>query len=226
MKTVGYLINSREGLNGETGLYYNYILAGNGLFIAAESRLITARIPVAHGEVRGLAPVETKFVLTYGSIPQRFFDLSLNVFLADTTREHYVAIIGDAGYHIYAPIQDREQGNVTYEVGDSVILEMHSHGTMTAGFSSQDNRDEKGMKVYGVVGNLRSTPAVKLRLGVYGYYLPLLWKDVFDGCLNGAVDTEKEEVICENDVHSITEKPPIEHESDRGWLWWYRKLCR
>ncbi|NVM57465.1 MAG: hypothetical protein HWN51_05035, partial [Desulfobacterales bacterium] len=87
IKSVGYLFHRPEGLEGERGIYYNYVLAANGLFIEAENKLIAARIPVADCEVRGLAPLEKKWTLTYGSIPQRFFALSLDMFLADPTRE-------------------------------------------------------------------------------------------------------------------------------------------
>jgi hypothetical protein len=57
---VGYLLKRHDGLAGDRGLYYNYILAANGLFIEAENSLIAARVPVAECEIRGLAPVEPK----------------------------------------------------------------------------------------------------------------------------------------------------------------------
>lgn len=223
MKPVGYLFHRQEGLEGERGLYYNYVLASNGLFIEAENKLIAAQIPIAECNVRGLAPLETKVILTYGSIPQRFFDLSLNMFLADTTREHYVAVVGDAGYHFYIPLQDKEGGTVVYEFGDHVVLDLHSHGTMRAFFSSKDNEDEKGMKLYGVVGNLGDTPVLKLRLGVYGYYLPLSWRDVFDGSLVGALENEeKKEVIGEDELQSIAGEfaGELPFHSSRLWRNW------
>jgi PRTRC genetic system protein A len=198
---VGYLLNHPDGLSGERGLYYNYILGSNGIFIEAESPLIAARIPVAECEVRGLAPVESKIILTYGSIPQRFFDLALDVFLASPDKEHYVAVTGSAGYHFYVPVQDRNGGSVVYEVGEAVVLDLHSHGYMGAFFSGQDDRDEQGLKLYGVVGKLNTTPVVKLRVGVYGYFKTLAWRDIFDGSLTGAVEFEKEEVITQGDIH-------------------------
>jgi PRTRC genetic system protein A len=185
---VGYLINYPNGMSGEKGVFYDYILAANGLFIEAQNPLVTARVPVAECEVRGLAPLENKLVLTYGSIPQRFWDLALDTFLADPTKEHYVAVTGAAGYHFYVPVQDKNDGSVAYEVGDSVVLDLHSHGIMGAFFSPKDNADETGLKLYGVVGMLHDKPVVKLRVGVYGYFRTLLWKDVFDGSLVGAVE--------------------------------------
>ena len=201
MKTVGYQINYADGLTGEKGIYYNYILASNGLFIEADNPLIAARVPISECDVRGLAPMETRVTLTFGSIPQYFFDIALDTFLADPQNEHYVAVTADAGYHFYAPVQDRESGHVVYEVGKSVVLDIHSHGYMKACFSGQDDKDEKGLKLYAVVGNLNATPVVKLRIGVYGYFKSLVWKDVFDGSLTGATEFEEKEVVTEGDLH-------------------------
>ena len=223
---VGYLVNHPDGLVGERGLYYNYILASNGLFIEAESPLIDARVPVAECEVRGLAPMKTRVSLTYGSIPQHFFDLALDTFLADPVNEHYVAVTASAGYHFYVPVQDRNAGSVVYETGASVVLDLHSHGHMRAFFSGQDDRDEKGLKLYGVIGNLNATPVVKLRVGVYGYFKSLEWKAVFDGSLTGAVEYEGKEVIAEGDLQCIPGfyGGELQHRS-RG-LWWDRWFRR
>lgn len=226
MKPVGYLVKHPDGLLGERGLYYNYILASNGIFIEAESPVIATRVPVAECEIRGLAPVETKIVLTYGSIPQRFWDLALDTFLADPDKEHYVAVTGAAGYHFYVPVQDKNGGSVTYEVGDRVVLDLHSHGHMGAFFSSKDNADEAGLKLYGVVGKLNATPVVKLRIGVYGYFKTLSWGDVFDGSLAGAVEYEREEVISEGELHCEPETHGFRLENPGRrlrWNWWLRR---
>ena len=226
MKMVGYLVNHQDGLSGERGLYYNYILGSNGIFIEAESPLLAARVPVAECEIRGLAPIKPRVSLTYGSIPQRFFDLALDTFLADPENEHYAAVTGSAGYHFYVPVQDRSGAGVVYEVGESVVLDLHSHGHMGAFFSGQDDKDEQGLKLSAVVGKLNATPVVKLRVGVYGYFKSLEWKDVFDGSLAGAVEYEEKEVIAEGDICCIPEGygPGLQH---RGrWLRWDRWLRR
>lgn len=57
MPPAGYLVNLPGGLRGETGMFYDYILARNGLFIQAESPLIKATFQVASAEIRGLAPL-------------------------------------------------------------------------------------------------------------------------------------------------------------------------
>ncbi len=227
MKMVGYLVNYPDGISGEKGIYYNYILAANGLFIEAANPSLAARVPVAECEVRGLAPMKAKVALTYGSVPQYFFDLALDTFLAAPDKEHYVAVTAAAGYHFYVPVQDRGEASVVYEVGDSVVLDIHSHAHMPAFFSPQtDDKDETGLKLYAVVGRLNATPVVKVRIGVYGYFHNLTWRDVFDGSLTCAVESEKEEVKSEDDLHDIakTDAPAIQHSS--GWLRWDRFFRR
>ena len=65
----------------------------------------------------------------------------------------------------------------TYE--DSLI-ELHSHHDMAAQFSSVDNADETGFRVYGVLGNIFKWPTLRVRVGLYGHYweVPATW--VFD----------------------------------------------
>lgn len=225
-KPVGYLMNNSTGLSGERGLYYDYIFASNGVFIEAESPLIAARIPVADCDIRGLAPIEPKISLTYGSIPQRFFDLALDLFLSDKETEHYVAIKGEAGYQFFIPVQDKSAGSVVYEVGKSVVLEIHSHGHGGAWFSGTDNIDETGLKLYGVVGKLAATPIVKLRIGVYGYFRDLFWNEVFDGSLAGALEYEEKEVISEDDLQDIAAGDAGRQKNSGRWLRWDRLFRR
>ncbi|MCK4265911.1 MAG: hypothetical protein KAX31_01425, partial [Thermoplasmata archaeon] len=60
MNPAGYLVNRKDGLYGKRGMFYDYILAENGLFIETEGKLMAARVPVAECAVRGLAPLEPK----------------------------------------------------------------------------------------------------------------------------------------------------------------------
>ncbi|MBA7542911.1 hypothetical protein ES705_35236 [subsurface metagenome] len=108
----------------------------------------------------------------------------------------------------------------------SVVLEMHSHGHMGAWFSTTDNVDETGLKLYGVVGKLNATPIVKLRIGVYGYFRELFWSEVFDGSLAGALEYEKEEVISEDGLQNLVAAHGSGQKNPSRWLWWYRKLRR
>lgn len=93
MKLVGYLINTAEGLAGEPGLFYDYILANNGLFIRARSPLLAATVCIAETEVRGLSPLTESVELPKGKIPQSLFDLALKTLAYTPHIEQYMGII-------------------------------------------------------------------------------------------------------------------------------------
>lgn len=58
MEIVGHLMNRHDGLYGTRGLAYDYITAGNGLFIEAKNDLFSARVAVYNVTIRGLKPME------------------------------------------------------------------------------------------------------------------------------------------------------------------------
>lgn len=181
MRPVGYLLNKREGLEGEPGLFYNYILAENGLFIRAENPLIKGTLCISPVDIRGLAPLDKQIELTHGKIPRRLYDLALSVLMAGSDREQYLAVTWENQYHLKIPPQDRYSGSVRYERLPSTILDIHSHGVMRSFFSGTDNDDEQGLCLYMVVGRLDTLlPEVELRLGVYGYFAPLSIEDIFN----------------------------------------------
>lgn len=188
MNIVGYLINKPDGLIGVRGEAYSYVMAGNGVFIEAENRFMAARIPVAHCIVRGLAPLEFAFGLRHGLIPQHTWELTMSLFAGNRHQEQYVGVSWNDGYHLYYPDQEGEGDRVKYLIGEDIVSDLHSHGTMSAFFSPRDNRDEQGFKVFGVIGNLDERPVVKMRVGVYGYFHEVKWNQVFSGTLTGADD--------------------------------------
>ena len=180
MKTVGYLLNTREGLDGAPGLYYDYILARNGVFVRARGPLMAATVLIGEAHVRGLLPLEKTVELPQGKMPRYFYDLALSTLAEDRSNEQYLAVTWDGQYHLNYPSQEGSGGGVTYERLPSTVLDIHSHGTMSAYFSYTDNMDEQGLGLYMVVGKLDMLwPEVELRVGVYGYFAPLQLKEVF-----------------------------------------------
>ncbi|MDO9333784.1 MAG: hypothetical protein Q7T57_04605, partial [Dehalococcoidales bacterium] len=174
-KPVGFLTNSLTGLEGEPGVFYNYVLAANGLFLKAKNAHLAATVCIAPQLVRGLAPMEENIQLLHGKIPTELLSLALSVLCIKPDIEQYLAIIWNEGYTIKIPTQTGTPGSVNYETLDNKVLDIHSHtGSMPAEFSMVDNHDEQGFGIYAVVGDLRSLfPTVELRLGVYAYFMPL-----------------------------------------------------
>ena len=78
-------------------------------------------------------------------------------------------------------IANASPGAISYERPvlahhESLVLDLHSHGTMAAFFSSTDNEDDAGeVKISCVVGDLvdGKTPSIQFRLCALGMFLPL-----------------------------------------------------
>jgi len=124
---------------------------------------------------------------------------------------------------------------VAYLRPDSVMLDMHTHPKMAARFSHTDNRDEAGMKLDGVIGHCgtyhevtddmshdeqmgwlqNNCPAVRLRVGVYGYFYPIAWKDVFDGDLGPEMfDMGEEEINLSSALELFSEGKEVRVEDE------------
>ena len=131
---TGYLISGAPA--DRTGLAYNYIFAGNGVWITARNEHLLAQIPVAAADVRGLPPIKAWFELTHGRVPQRLFDLALSVFLASPEEERYIGVRWDGhGYRLYVPSQAGSGAKVEYTAGEDIVVEMHSHPNFGPGFT-------------------------------------------------------------------------------------------
>jgi PRTRC genetic system protein A len=182
MNPVGYLHNTPKGLVGEPGLGYNYILAGNGLFIRAENEHLVATIPIFKLEdgrpVRGLAPLDKRVALKHGPIPGLLWRGAYEICLEGPASECYLAIVWVRDrYELSRPPQDATAASVSYERPQNVVMDLHSHGAMSAFFSTTDDRDDQGFKVSIVVGHLDKGPwypdRFASRVCVYGYYAPV-----------------------------------------------------
>jgi hypothetical protein len=185
---VAYHIYRGEPIPLPDGRVYDYLLAGNGLFACAETRFWDARLLVASFIVRGLPPLTPAFHLKTDR-------LSGGV-LCELVR-HARQRRGEDGHlleslyrvcplperpRIIWPAQTATPGSVSTESDrpSGTLLEIHSHGALPAFWSATDDRDEQGACIYGVMGRLHGDmPEVRLRLGLYGYWLPLALADLF-----------------------------------------------
>ena len=180
---VGYLVNHPSGLAGVQGVGYDYVLGSGGIYVQSQSGHLAARVLVAPGAVRGLAPVAEKVQLTHGLIPAQLFELGLRWFQDAPDTERFFAVRWDGeGYRLVVPPQAGTATRLAYQPPAGVVAEFHSHGGSPAFFSAIDDRDEQGFRVYGVVGRLDAPrPELRLRVGVYGHFAPVEWPQVFDG---------------------------------------------
>ena len=61
------------------------------------------------------------------------------------------------------------------------VMDIHSHNTMPAHFSSVDDEDEKPTRLYAVMGRLdKVLPEIRVRASCGGKFIPVDPADVFD----------------------------------------------
>jgi PRTRC genetic system protein A len=184
MTPVDYLV-AHDGPPDRSGVAYDYVLAGDGLYVATENAHLSVRVPVASVDVRGLAPIGAACTLRHSLLPIAIWDAIARLARAATANgtEILCAVTYEDGdYHLRLPRQAVSAASVAFRRTEDVVLEVHSHGRAAAYFSPTDTADEQRLRLYGVIGHADAPrPDVCLRVGAYGYYLPLAWADVFDG---------------------------------------------
>lgn len=202
MKLVDYLV-AYERPPAPSGQAYDYVVSADGLWVQAENEHLAARVPIARCEVRGLVALHPVFTLKHGPIPHDLWRHIVDVARAWAAegQEVLLTVRHDTrlGYHLVVPQQAVSPTEVAYVPASNVVLEIHSHHRYPARFSATDDDDEQRLAVYGVLGQLDTDhPQVRLRVGVYGYYMAVAWAEVFEGELQGFRDaTEGEEDVDE-----------------------------
>ena len=196
MRLVDYLI-AHDGPPAPSGAAYDYVLSADGLWVQGENEHMAARVPIARVEVRGLAALHPVFTLKHGRIPHRLGAHIVDVARAWAVEGQEVLLTvrytAPLGYHLVVPQQAVSPTEVAYLPAQGVVLEIHSHHRYAARFSALDDADEQRLAVYGVLGRLDTDqPEVRLRVGVYGYFMGVPWSEVFESELQGFRDVTVE----------------------------------
>lgn len=187
---VDYLV-ARDGPPLRSGLVYDYLLAGDGVWLAAENSALRVRAPVAPAAIRGLPALGGACELRHGRLPAAIWEACVAVTRGVAAGRHEILLLvihGPGGYRLIVPEDQRATATrVVYTppvlaVGEAIALALHSHHTMPAFFSATDDADEQDLGLYAVVGRLLGdSPEVIVRAGAYGHWLPVPWEAVFAG---------------------------------------------
>ena len=164
---------------------YEFVMAGNGVFVRARRCGLEAMIPISTCEIRGLQPVKPYVHLEAGKIPLICAQAILSEFQSDLPNESLVWVrVEDKKWNVIKPEQIANEYSVHPvdpfdPAGIAALVDVHSHDTMEPFFSTDDDKDETGFRVFAVFGLLDTEPSVMARLGIYGYYWRLDAGDVF-----------------------------------------------
>lgn len=157
---------------------YQYLLAGNGVFVQAQNRHWQAVIPVQSAEINGLPSLNPQVVCRHGKIPSSL----LGHLLPDARRSRaergglaealYRIEFSKGKWKLRKPVQEATACSVVTEtpLNENTVVELHTHGKYSACFSATDNEDERGLLLYGVIGELnRPITKLRARFGIYGH---------------------------------------------------------
>jgi len=184
---VAYRIAQSMDLGPIQASSYEYVLSGNGVFLRASRTGLAITLPIAACEVRNLSPLEPKLELEYGSVPSHLLARILHLARKAAAEEPCEALFHlshtGAEWQLEVPPQVQTKGSV--EPLDSgpessyarALIEIHSHHQMPAKFSSIDDQEERGFRIFGVIGCIWERPQIRFRVGIFGQFIevPARW---------------------------------------------------
>jgi len=182
---VSHIFANDAGLPPQAGKMYEYVVGENGVFVRAERPGLRACAWVAATPepIRGLAAVEP-YVEIGARVPACLLEVALGIALDAAPNEILFYMLPDPWRLI---IPDQEQASARCRPVDpynkasqAALIDLHSHHDMSPFFSRTDDQDETGFRIYAVIGNIHTHPAIRARIGIYGHHweIPAGW--IFD----------------------------------------------
>lgn len=170
---------------------FEYLLAGNGLFIRANRKEFSVCLPIFEGKISGLPLAQSGITWHHGRIPSHFWS---EIWQNARAGSDYLQFREDV-FVIYLDERSHEWGwrNISRErrFGSTIAddtgeeyagacLEIHTHPPGAVHFSSLDDRDESGkFRLFGILVDVHSaSPKIRFRCGVYEYFVPVCADDV------------------------------------------------
>ena|SRR6185503_13995165 len=210
-KLVGHLYAEEvgDGVLRRLGSLYDYVLAGNGVFLRAQRPGLGVQFQIAECEVRGLPALEDIFEWDAPPVPVGTVEQMLRIARREAIvdREILFHITWDSPpgwtstWALHVPEQDAGPAHCKPldDGPDSThakaLIECHSHHSMSAHFSSMDDEDEQGFRIYAVLGRVLNEQAkISVRVGCHGYFFVIPAESVFE-LPTGLVDAQEQETF-------------------------------
>lgn len=165
------------------------LLAGNGLFVQMRTPWLNCTTRVADvGMHLPFGPLDETITFAFGVIPvgllERFIEAA-RLALPNETAGALIFNVRTRGLRLVMhEAVAAGPGHVSYRIEDLsddelLAVDLHSHGRLHAFWSAEDDRDDQGIRVCGVFGNLdQPRPSARFRLVLNGLFkvLPHPWQ--------------------------------------------------
>lgn len=175
--------------------FYDYVVAGNGIFMRAKRAGLEVCIPCGFADIRGLDDVTPYIQWGYpkvnsqlvgeifkssrwaceNAINEKLFYLKFKP-SSDMCGWSVDIPAQKAGSDFVHPIQTGAGSQ-----NANALIELHSHPDSSAHFSPKDDEDEKsGFRIYAVIGRIFHRPEIRVRVGCYGYFMEIPASEIFE----------------------------------------------
>ncbi len=192
-----------------SNVFYEFWLAGNGVYFRAKRTGLEVLMPIARCQVRGLSDLQPYLKLDYPPVPGELVSqiLELSRQAKDEQGQSleklfHLSFDEDTGrWRLEVPSQVQTAHSVRpLESGpgssyERAFLELHSHAALPAFFSTTDDRDEaRSFRLFAVIGHIFQRCEIRVRVGVFGYFWQLKPRLVLEipGCWQDCSNSEAE----------------------------------
>ena len=191
-KFTDQLVDYHIGMPTDFKKPINYIMTGSGLKTVRENGIGVFVLPAT--TVPGLEKMEDTFIMKLPKMPISVLFRIINFFKWVNTKHDAEAMMHvyydqtKKEYFCHCPEQTVGGAAVKFEKQHELeqthmlVMDIHSHNTMSAFFSGTDDNDEKETRIFGVIGNIEELmPEMKFRAGSgEGKIEDLKLEDIFD----------------------------------------------
>jgi PRTRC genetic system protein A len=189
-KFVEHLIAEQE-VPPIKAIKYEYLLAGNGLFIRAKRKEFSVCLSLNRTSVKGLPDVNSEFIWHKERIPSRIWQEILANARADSDSSEFKEDV----YVVYWQEKQAtwcwknigKKRNYASTIADDELeeykdacLEIHTHPPNATHFSQMDDRDEQGkFRIFGILIDVHNpNPKIRFRCGIYDYFVNISADDI------------------------------------------------
>lgn len=173
-----------------TAALYEYLTAGNGLFLRAKRNEFAACLPLCSKQIRGLPDVQAGIFWDKPEPPVSVWreilaDARLESDSNDFKEDVYAVYWHEQGEEWHWKAIGRERRHASTIADDAreeyakACLELHTHPPGAFHFSRADDRDESDkFRIFGILIDVHSAqPKIRFRCGIYDFFaqIPAAW---------------------------------------------------
>lgn len=164
---------------------FEYLLAGNGLFVRARRREFAVSLPLSLQKISGLPNGPIGIAWTKPRIPASLWNRVLShaqqTHASSSFKEEVYLVYWDQSLGSWQWRASGRESNWASTIADDTLpeyadccIELHTHPPGALNFSGADDRDERGkFRIFAILVDVHDKPKIRFRCGVYDHLIPI-----------------------------------------------------